>query len=122
MVVHPPPMEIIPYGPTHNVSGTLFTEGYLTALLHTLYPSLPVHLIPRIVILRHTFACHPYRRGLSVDRCILAALQHQTLPGSPFTLPPTIPANLAPLCKRSGLLSTPDKRDAYLAAIYTPAP
>ena len=109
------------YGSAHNVSGTLFTEGYLAALFATLYPTLPVHLIPRVVILRHTFSCHPYRRGLSVDKAILAALQRLPYPGSPFILPPTIPPHLAPLCKRNGLLSTPDKRDAYLAAIYTPA-
>ena len=92
------------YGKAHNVSGTLFTEGYLFRHFTLFYPSLPVHLIPRVTILQAFLGRWPYRKGEKVDKTVLTTLQ----------------ASHGPYCKRSQLLSTVDARDAYLAAIYLP--
>ena len=64
-----------------------------------------IHLIPRTAILQQFLGYWPYRKGLKVDAAVLAKLQL------------TLPA----YCKRGSHLSTVDKRDAYLAAIYTPS-
>lgn len=61
-------------------------------------------LVPRTAILQAFLGYWPYRKGLKVDAAVLAKLQL------------TLPA----YCKRGSHLSTVDKRDAYLAAVYMP--
>lgn len=86
----------------NTLTGVIFTEGYLHGWLTHAYPALPVHLIPRTAILQAYLGYWPYRKGLKVDHAIHARLLASH------------PAHL----KRHGLLSTVDKRDAYLASIY----
>ena len=63
-----------------------------------------LHLAPRTAILQAFLGYWPYRKGLKVDAAVLARLQAT----------PALTQHL----KRGSTLSTVDKRDAYLAAIY----
>jgi len=98
-------------GGFNTLTGVIFTEGELFGLLRASCGppagNLRIHLAPRTAILQAYLGYWPYRKGLKVDAAVLARL--------------TATPSLAPLCRRTAHLSTVDKRDAYLAAIYPPA-